>query len=151
MLGLFGWLTTAYLGLTALPSGPLAACLCHGRGPPQPPVRLVHERQALFECCRRNTAELIAYQEGKYGSYEYGRYGNPTTKVCEDKLSALEGGESCLLSASGMNTATTMLLALVPAGKLLYSVFQSSAAGAEVQQPRSCSGPLCGAESSSSV
>lgn len=64
----------------------------------------------------RNTAELIAYQEGKYGSYEYGRYGNPTTKVCEDKLSALEGGESCLLSASGMNTATTMLLALVPAG-----------------------------------
>ena len=30
--------------------------------------------------------------------------------------SALEGAEDCLLSASGMNSATTLLLALVPAG-----------------------------------
>lgn len=29
---------------------------------------------------------------------------------------ALEGAEDCLLSSSGMNAATTMLLALVPAG-----------------------------------
>lgn len=29
----------------------------------------------------KDTAELIAYQEGTYGSFEYGRYGNPTTKV----------------------------------------------------------------------
>lgn len=28
----------------------------------------------------------------------------------------LEGAEDCLLSSSGMNAATTMLLALVPAG-----------------------------------
>ncbi|KAK9825416.1 hypothetical protein WJX81_003712 [Elliptochloris bilobata] len=64
----------------------------------------------------RNTAELIAYQEGRYGSYEYGRYGNPTTRTCEEKIRVLEGAEDCLVSTSGMCSATTMLLALVPAG-----------------------------------
>jgi len=64
----------------------------------------------------QNTAELIAYQEGEYGSYEYGRYGNPTTRACEEKIRAMEGAEDCLVSSSGMNSATTMLLALVPAG-----------------------------------
>lgn len=64
----------------------------------------------------KDTAELIAYQEGRYGSYEYGRYGNPTTRAAEEKIRALEGAEDCLVSSSGMNAATTMLLALVPAG-----------------------------------
>jgi cystathionine beta-lyase/cystathionine gamma-synthase len=41
----------------------------------------------------RNTAELLDYQQGRYGSYEYGRYGNPTTRVCEEKVRALEGAE----------------------------------------------------------
>lgn len=63
----------------------------------------------------RNTAELIAYQEGTYASYEYGRYGNPTARACEEKLMALEGAEDALVSSSGMNTSTTLLLALVPA------------------------------------
>ena len=50
----------------------------------------------------KDTEELIAYQEGRYGSFEYGRYGNPTTKACEEKIRQLEGGEDALLSASGM-------------------------------------------------
>jgi cystathionine gamma-synthase len=45
-----------------------------------------------------------------------GRYGNPTTKACEDKIKALEGAEDALVSASGMNSVTSMLLSLVPAG-----------------------------------
>lgn len=64
----------------------------------------------------KDTAELIAYQEGRHGSFEYGRYGNPTARVVEEKIMALEGAEDCLLSSSGMCSATTMLLALVPAG-----------------------------------
>ncbi|CAK9238577.1 unnamed protein product [Sphagnum jensenii] len=63
----------------------------------------------------RDTAELIAFQEGTHTSFEYGRYGNPTTNAAEEKISALEGAESTLLSASGMCVTTTMLLALVPA------------------------------------
>jgi cystathionine gamma-synthase len=64
----------------------------------------------------KDTAELIAYQEGRHGSFEYGRYGNPTARVVEEKIMALEGAEDCLLSSSGMCSATTMLLALVPQG-----------------------------------
>jgi len=64
----------------------------------------------------KDSEELIAYQEGRYGSFEYGRYGNPTARVVEEKLRLLEGAEDCLLSASGMCAATTMLLALVPVG-----------------------------------
>lgn len=59
---------------------------------------------------------MIDYQEGRYGSYEYGRYGNPTVKALEDKIKAMELAEDCLVSSSGMNAATTMLLALVPKG-----------------------------------
>jgi len=64
----------------------------------------------------RDTQEVIDYQEGRHSSFEYGRYGNPTTRTAEEKLRELEGGEACVLSASGMNSVTTLLLALVPAG-----------------------------------
>ncbi len=62
----------------------------------------------------RDTQEVIAYQEGRHPSFEYGRYGNPTTRVLEEKLCLLEGGEDCVVSASGMNSVTTLLLALLP-------------------------------------
>ncbi len=62
----------------------------------------------------RDTQEVIAYQEGRHPSFEYGRYGNPTTRAVETKLAELERGEDCVVSASGMNSVTTMLLALVP-------------------------------------
>ena len=63
----------------------------------------------------RNTAELIAYQEGRYGSYEYGRYGNPTTRTCEEKIRVLEGAEDCLVCCLlGFSQA---LLCHVHAGK----------------------------------
>ncbi|CAA2955773.1 cystathionine gamma-synthase 1, chloroplastic [Olea europaea var. sylvestris] len=62
------------------------------------------------------TTELIDFKEKRRASFEYGRYGNPTTIVAEEKISALEGAESTLLMASGMCASTVMLLALVPAG-----------------------------------
>ncbi|KAL6009049.1 cAMP-dependent protein kinase regulatory subunit Cgs1 [Asimina triloba] len=71
----------------------------------------------------KNTAELLSFKacvlsffEGTFTSFEYGRYGNPTTEVAENKISALEGAESTLLMASGMNAAIVMMMALVPAG-----------------------------------
>jgi cystathionine gamma-synthase len=73
----------------------------------------------------RNTRECIQYNLGKYSSFEYGRYGNPTTRAAEEKLIDLECGNlaqqdahpdsavyDALLSASGMNAVTTMLFAL---------------------------------------
>ncbi|KAF3444790.1 hypothetical protein FNV43_RR14483 [Rhamnella rubrinervis] len=63
-----------------------------------------------------NTAALKDFKEKRRDSFEYGRYGNPTTVVLEEKISALEGAESTLLLASGMCASIVMLLALVPAG-----------------------------------
>ncbi|KAF5945497.1 hypothetical protein HYC85_015725 [Camellia sinensis] len=56
----------------------------------------------------KKTSELI--------DFKYGRYGNPTTVVAEEKISALEGAESTLLMASGMCASIVMFMALVPAG-----------------------------------
>ncbi|KDO72628.1 hypothetical protein CISIN_1g0091672mg, partial [Citrus sinensis] len=64
----------------------------------------------------KKTAELIDFKEKRRASFEYGRYGNPTTVVVEEKMSALEGAESTVIMASGMSASTVMLLALVPAG-----------------------------------
>ena len=47
---------------------------------------------------------------------EYGRYSNPTLRVAEAKLAALEGGERAVLFSSGMNAITTTMLALLSAG-----------------------------------
>ncbi|KAL1322740.1 hypothetical protein HN51_067734 [Arachis hypogaea] len=64
----------------------------------------------------KKTADLIDFKEKRQFSFEYGRYGNPTTIVLEEKLSALEGAESTLIMASGMCASTVLLMALVPAG-----------------------------------
>lgn len=62
----------------------------------------------------RSTQDCIDYNRGRYSSFEYGRYGNPSSRGAEEKLMALEGAEDCILSSSGMNAVTTLLLALVP-------------------------------------
>ena len=62
----------------------------------------------------KDTNECILYNQGKYKSFEYGRYGNPTTRAVEEKIMALEGADDCIVSSSGMNAVTTMLLALLP-------------------------------------
>ncbi|KAL8471623.1 hypothetical protein ACS0TY_028401 [Phlomoides rotata] len=64
----------------------------------------------------KKTADLIDFKEKRATSFEYGRYGNYTTLVLEEKISALEGAESTILMASGMCVSTVMLMALVPAG-----------------------------------
>jgi len=67
----------------------------------------------------RNSKEVTDYQEGKSKREEYGRYGNPTWRSVERKISALEGGEETILFASGMCAATTTFMALLPAGSHL--------------------------------
>ncbi|PIN04432.1 Cystathionine beta-lyase/cystathionine gamma-synthase [Handroanthus impetiginosus] len=64
----------------------------------------------------KKTADLIAFKEKRSASFEYGRYGNYTTIVAEEKISALEGAESTILMASGMCASIILLMALVPAG-----------------------------------
>ncbi|CAA7031321.1 unnamed protein product [Microthlaspi erraticum] len=67
-------------------------------------------------CFFKNTSELIDFKEKRIECHEYARYGNPTTRVLEEKISALEGAESTLIVSSGMCANTVTLLALVPRG-----------------------------------
>jgi cystathionine gamma-synthase len=63
-----------------------------------------------------NTAEMKEYVAGKKNRLEYGRYGNPTQRVAEEKLAALEEAEDALLFATGMAAVTTTLLAFLSGG-----------------------------------
>ncbi|MBM3218845.1 MAG: aminotransferase class I/II-fold pyridoxal phosphate-dependent enzyme [Candidatus Rokubacteria bacterium] len=64
-----------------------------------------------------NTQELKDHFDGKSeGRIDYGRYGNPTQKIAESKLAALENAQDCLLFASGMGAMTTVLYALLSRG-----------------------------------
>jgi cystathionine gamma-synthase len=64
-----------------------------------------------------NTEELHRYFQGDYErGEEYGRYGNPTQKVAEDKLAALDAGEAALITSTGMAAIVTTLLAMVKPG-----------------------------------
>jgi len=64
----------------------------------------------------KDSQEVIDYNEGRNVREEYGRYGNPTWRSVERKLSDLEGGTETVLFASGMCAATTSFLALLPQG-----------------------------------
>ncbi len=64
-----------------------------------------------------NTADLHDFFQGKTKRVaEYGRYGNPTQQVAEEKLRELEGAEACLLFSSGMSAVTTAILAICKKG-----------------------------------
>jgi cystathionine gamma-synthase len=64
----------------------------------------------------RSTQSVIDYIEQKQPREEYGRYGNPSQRVVERKLAAMEGGERALLFSSGMSAFAGLLMALLNAG-----------------------------------
>ena len=63
-----------------------------------------------------NTQELHDHFQRRIEREEYGRYGNPTQRVAEQKLAALEGAGDCLLCSSGMAAITTTLHAVLSHG-----------------------------------
>ncbi len=64
----------------------------------------------------KDSEEIEAYTINKKERFEYGRYGNPTEKIAEKRLAALENAEDCVLFASGMMAISTTILALVHSG-----------------------------------
>ncbi|HVR21577.1 MAG TPA: aminotransferase class I/II-fold pyridoxal phosphate-dependent enzyme [Polyangiaceae bacterium] len=67
-----------------------------------------------------NTAALARYMRGEDPDperEEYGRYGNPTVRELERRVSALEGAEDGVAFSSGMAAMTTAILASVKAGE----------------------------------
>ncbi|MDY8110321.1 methionine gamma-lyase [Fulvimarina sp. 2208YS6-2-32] len=53
---------------------------------------------------------------GETPGYIYGRIGNPTVSVLEQRLAALEGGEAALATASGMGALTALIWSMLSQG-----------------------------------
>ena len=65
-----------------------------------------------FECAEQGGRRFA----GEEGGYIYSRLGNPTTKVLEDKIAILEGGEAAAAMSSGMGAISSTLWTLLKAG-----------------------------------
>ncbi len=63
-----------------------------------------------------STENGAAVFSGEKEGYVYTRWSNPTNTVLETRAAALEGGEACLATSSGMAAITTTLLANLKAG-----------------------------------
>src|SRR5258706_8668209 len=48
--------------------------------------------------------------------YVYSRYTNPTVTMLQDRIAALEGGEACVATASGMSAIMAAAMVLLKAG-----------------------------------
>src|SRR5262245_34795003 len=59
---------------------------------------------------------------GKSDAYFYTRYGNPTIRAAEEKLAALEGGEDCVVTSSGMGATLAAVLGLCSGGDEIVSM-----------------------------
>lgn len=64
----------------------------------------------------RNAAEAAARFSGDDDGNIYSRMTNPTVRYFQERLAALEGGESCVATASGMAAILAMVLGLLKAG-----------------------------------
>ncbi len=68
-----------------------------------------------------SAAEAAARFAGDAAGNIYSRFTNPTVAAFEERLAALEGGEACVATASGMSAILAMCLGLLQAGDHLVS------------------------------
>src|SRR5688572_1897023 len=76
-----------------------------------------------------------AQAAARFGNREpgniYSRFSNPTVKVFEERLAALEGAEACIATASGMSAVLACVMGLLKAGDHILS--SAGVFGATVQ------------------
>jgi O-succinylhomoserine sulfhydrylase len=66
--------------------------------------------------CFSSAAQAAARFAGEEEGNVYSRFTNPTVRVFEERLAALEGGERCLATSSGMSAILTLAMSLLSAG-----------------------------------
>lgn len=71
----------------------------------------------MFDSAEQAAARFAGDEEG----FVYSRFANPTVTMFEQRLAALEGGEACVATASGMSAILCTCLALLSAGDELLS------------------------------
>jgi O-succinylhomoserine sulfhydrylase len=64
----------------------------------------------------KNAAEAAARFRGDQPGNIYSRFTNPTVRTFEQRLAAMEGGERCVATASGMGAILTLCLATLKSG-----------------------------------
>ncbi len=78
-----------------------------------------------------NAAQAAARFSGEEEGFVYARFTNPTVAMFQERLAALEGGEACIATASGMSAILATLMALLQAGD--HIVASNSLFGATLQ------------------
>ncbi|CAG4883438.1 O-succinylhomoserine sulfhydrylase [Georgfuchsia toluolica] len=68
-----------------------------------------------------NAAQAAARFSGAEKGYVYGRFDNPTIDMFQRRLAALEGGEACVATASGMSALLSTVMALLSGGDHIVS------------------------------
>jgi O-succinylhomoserine sulfhydrylase len=68
-----------------------------------------------------SAAQAAARFSGELPGNIYSRFTNPTVRTFQDRLAALEGGEACVATASGMAAIYAMCAALLNAGDHIVS------------------------------
>ncbi|MGD9601328.1 MAG: O-succinylhomoserine sulfhydrylase [Gammaproteobacteria bacterium] len=71
--------------------------------------------------CFESAAQAAAVFAGEIDGNVYSRFTNPTVRVFEERLAALERGEACLATSSGMSAILTVLLGLLQSGDHIVS------------------------------
>lgn len=74
---------------------------------------------ATSSFCFDSAAQAAACFSGEQPGNIYSRFTNPTVRAFEERLAALEGGEACLGTASGMSAILTVALGLLAGGEHL--------------------------------
>lgn len=80
----------------------------------------------VFQNAAQAAARFAETEEGNI----YSRFTNPTVRTFQERLAALEGGESCIATASGMSAVLATCLALLKSGE--HIVTTSSLFGSTV-------------------
>lgn len=68
-----------------------------------------------------SAAEAAARFSGEIPGNIYSRFTNPTVRIFEQRLAAMEGGESCVATASGMSAILALCMGLLQSGDHLLA------------------------------
>ncbi|RQH05667.1 O-succinylhomoserine sulfhydrylase [Paraburkholderia dinghuensis] len=71
--------------------------------------------------CFSSAAEAAERFKNAETAYTYARFTNPTVTMFQDRLAALEGGEACMATASGMSAILSVVMAALQAGDHIVS------------------------------
>ena len=94
----------------------LATLACHAG---QVRTSEMEQSEALFlssSFCFESAAQAAARFAGTEDGNVYSRFTNPTVRTFEQRLAALEGGERCVATASGMSAILSLVMAVLSAG-----------------------------------